>query len=290
MQNNDHKHDLDGKVIIVTGATAGVGEVTARELAGMGATLVMIGRSAEKCRAVAEDIKTRTGNPGVSYLVGDLSAQADVRRLAAEFKGKFTRLDVLVNNAGAFFMARRESVDGIEMTFALNHLAYFLLTNLLLDVLVASAPARVVSVSSGAHYGGKLNFDDLESKPGYSGWKAYGQSKLANILFTQELARRLKGKGVTANSLHPGFVASEFAKNNLGFFKGVYSLVQKVVAISPEAGAETSIFLASSPEVQGVTGLYFDKKKAVEPSAAAKDAAAARRLWEISAWMTGLPA
>ena len=290
MQTIDHRHDLDGKVIIVTGATAGVGEVTARELAGMGATLVLIGRSAEKCRMVAEDIKSRTGNPEVSSLVGDLSAQADVRRLAAEFKQQYHRLDVLVNNAGAFFMARRESVDGIEMTFALNHLAYFLLTNLLLDVLVASAPARVVSVSSGAHYGGQLNFDDLEGKQNYGGWKAYGQSKLANILFTKELARRLEGQGVTANTLHPGFVASEFAKNNLGILKGPYSLVQKLIAISPEAGAQTSIFLASSPEVQDVTGQYFDKKKVVEPSAAAKDEAAGRRLWEISARMTGLSA
>ncbi len=290
MQNMDHTHEMDGKVILVTGATAGVGEVTARALAGMGATLVMVGRSPEKCRQVAEDIKARTGSSRVSYLVGDLSAQADLRRMAGEFKGLFSRLDVLVNNAGAFFMARRESVDGIEMTFALNHLAYFLLTNLLLDVLVSSAPARIVSVSSGAHFGAQLNFDDLENKKGYRGWKAYGQSKLANLLFTNELARRLAGKKVTANALHPGFVASNFAKNNLGPFKGVYSLFQRMVAISPEAGAQTSIYLASSPQVAGVTGQYFDKQKAVAPSPAALDAEAARRLWEISARMTGLAA
>ena len=284
----DHTHDLDGKVIIITGATAGVGEVTARELAGMGAALVMIGRSPDKCRQVAEEIKTRTGNPAVSYLVGDLSTQADVRRMAGEFKQQFSRLDVLVNNAGAFFMSRRESADGIEMTFALNHLAYFLLTNLLLDTLIASAPARIVSVSSMAHYGAQLNFADLENKKGYSGWRAYGQSKLANILFTKELARRLDRKGVTANALHPGFVASRFAMNNLGILKGPYALIQKLIAISPDAGAQTSIFLASSPQVQGVTGQYFDKKQAVEPSPAARDEAAAAKLWDISARMTGL--
>jgi NAD(P)-dependent dehydrogenase (short-subunit alcohol dehydrogenase family) len=290
MLNTDHTHELDGKVILVTGATAGVGEVTARTLAGMGATLVLVARSPEKCRQVADEIKGKTGNPRVSYLVGDLSAQADVRRLAGEFKQQFTRLDVLVNNAGAVFLARRESVDGIEMTFALNHLAYFLLTNLLLDVLVASAPARIISVSSAAHRGAQLNFEDLENKKGWSGWRAYGQSKLANLLFTNELARRLEGKNVTANALHPGFVASNFAMNNLGILKGPYSLVQKVVAISPEAGAQTSIYLASSPQVQGATGQYFDKKQAVEPSPAAHDLEAARRLWEISARMTGLPA
>jgi NAD(P)-dependent dehydrogenase (short-subunit alcohol dehydrogenase family) len=290
MQHMDHTHELDGKVILVTGATAGVGEVTARALAGMGATLVLVGRDPEKCRRVADQIQAKTGNPGVSYLVGDLSAQADVRRMAGEFKQQFSRLDVLVNNAGAFFLARRESADGIEMTFALNHLAYFLLTNLLLEVLVASAPARIVSVSSAAHGGAQLNFEDLENKKGYQGWRAYSQSKLANLLFTHELAHRLDSKGVTANALHPGFVASDFAKNNLGIFKGVYSLVQKLVAIRPEAGAQTSIYLASSPQVQWVTGQYFDKKQAVESSPAAHDGEAARRLWEISARMTGLPA
>jgi len=289
MQNMDHTHDLDGKVILVTGATGGVGEATTRALAGMGATLVMVGRNPEKCQQVADEIKAKTGNPGVSYLVGDLSAQADVRRMAGEFKQQFSRLDVLVNNAGAFFLARRESADGIEMTFALNHLAYFLLTELLLEVLVASAPARIVSVSSAAHRGAQLNFEDLENKKGYRGWRAYGQSKLANLLFTNELARRLDGKGVTANALHPGFVASNFGKNNLGIFKPVMSLVQ-LRAIRPEAGAQTSIYLASSPQVQGVTGQYFDKKQAVEPLQAAHDREAARRLWEISARMTGLPA
>jgi NAD(P)-dependent dehydrogenase (short-subunit alcohol dehydrogenase family) len=212
-----------------------------------------------------------------------------VRRLADDFKSHFSRLDVLVNNAGAVFLTRHESADEIEMTFGLNHLNYFLLTNLLLDMLIASAPARVVNVSSGAHNGARLNFDDLENKRGYNGMRAYGQSKLANLLFTYELARRLEGKGVTANALHPGFVASNFAKNNLGILKPLMSLIQ-LGAISPEEGAQTSIYLASSPEVAGVTGKYFVKKKAVTSSTASYDEETARRLWDISARLTGLPA
>ncbi len=281
------KQDMNGKVVIVTGATSGIGEVTARELAGMGASLVMIGRDRAKSDRVANEIRQKTGNTHVVYLVGDLSSQKDVRRLADEFKVHFSRLDVLLNNAGAVFLTRRETVDGIEMTFGLNHLNYFLLTNLLLDRLVASAPARIVNVSSSAHYGAQLYFDDLENKKGYNGMRAYGQSKLANVLFSYELARRLEGKGVTVNALHPGFVASNFAKNNLGILKPLISLVQ-MGAISSEQGAQTSIYLATSPEVEGVTGKFFDKMKAVESSPASKDEESARRLWDISAKMTGL--
>jgi NAD(P)-dependent dehydrogenase (short-subunit alcohol dehydrogenase family) len=289
MQNSEPSYDLNEKVILVTGATAGVGKATARALAGMGATLVFVGRNAEKCQQAADEIKRETGNVRVSYLVGDLSAQADIRRIAGEFKGQFSRLDVLINNAGSIFLKRSNSPDGIEMTWALNHLAYFLLTNLLLDILVASAPARIVNVSSAAQYGGQINFEDLEGKKSYTGWRAYSQSKLANVLFTRELARRLEGQGVTANALHPGFVASGFAMNNLGIFRKVYAVFQKAIAISPEAGAQTSIYLAASPEVEGVSGQYFDKKQAVEPGRAARDGETARRLWEISARMTSLP-
>jgi NAD(P)-dependent dehydrogenase (short-subunit alcohol dehydrogenase family) len=285
----DLPQDLTGKVVLVTGATSGIGAVTALRLAGMGATLVMIGRDRDRSGRVANDIRQKTGNTKLVYLVGDLSAQKDVRRLADDFKSHFSRLDVLVNNAGAVFLTRHESADEIEMTFGLNHLNYFLLTNLLLDMLIASAPARVVNVSSGAHNGARLNFDDLENKRGYNGMRAYGQSKLANLLFTYELARRLEGKGVTANALHPGFVASNFAKNNLGILKPLMSLIQ-LGAISPEEGAQTSIYLASSPEVAGVTGKYFVKKKAVTSSTASYDEDAARRLWEISARLTGLSA
>ena len=283
---------MQGKVCIVTGATAGIGEVTALELARKGATVVVISRNETKCRATVDRIRAETGNPNVDYLVADLSSQAATRAVAAAFQEKYDRLDVLVNNAGVFYTSRQESADGIEMTFALNHLGYFLLTELLRDMLVESAPSRVVSVSSGAHFGGKINFDDLEGKQKYSGWQAYSNSKLANVLFTAELARQLDGTGVTANSLHPGFVASNFAMNNLTGFMSVirpfYRLLQKVVAISPEKGAETMIFLATSPEVEGVTGKYFDKSKAVTPSKAAQDMDAAKRLWAMSEGMVGV--
>ena len=277
------------KIVFVTGATSGIGAVTAHRLAGSGATVVMVGRDREKTDRVANEIRQKSRNSKVIYLVGDLSSQKDVRRLADEFKSHFDHLDVLVNNAGAVFLSRHETVDGIEMTFALNHLNYFLLTNLLSDVLMASAPARVVNVSSAAHNGARLNFDDLENKKGYNGMRVYGQSKLANVLFTYELARRMEGKGVTANALHPGFVASNFAKNNLGFLKPLISLVQ-LGAISPEEGAQTSFYLATSPEVEGVSGKYFVKQKAVPSSPASYDEDSARRLWEISEQMTGLSA
>ena len=277
---------MQGKVCIVTGATAGIGEVTALELARKGATVVVISRSEAKCRATVERIRAATGNGNLDYLVADMASQASVRAVAGAFRAKYDRLDVLVNNAGMFFAGRVESVDGIEQTWALNHLGYFLLTELLRDMLIASAPSRVVSVSSGAHMGGKINFEDVEGKQKYSGWAAYSQSKLANILFTAELARRLEGTGVTANSLHPGFVASNFAMNNMeggrAFLRPVFRIFQKFAAISPEKGAQTSIFLASSPAVEGITGKYFAKSKAVTPSKAAQDMDAARRLWEMS--------
>jgi len=282
---------MQGKVCIVTGATGGIGEVTARELARKGATVVVISRSETKCRATVDRIQAETGNPRVDYLVADMASQSSVRSVAEAFRAKYDRLDVLVNNAGMYFARRQESADGIEMTFALNHLGYFLLMELLRDLLVASAPARVVNVSSGAHMRGKINFEDLEGKVKFSGWAAYAQSKLANILFTAELARQLAGTGVTANSLHPGFVASNFAMNNMegsrAILRPLFRLMQKFTAISPEEGAQTSLFLASSPAMEGVTGQYFAKSKAVTPSKAAQDVAAARRLWEISAQMTG---
>lgn len=283
------QNTMSEKIVFVTGATSGIGAVTARRLAALGATLVMVGRDREKSDRVANDIRQRTGNSKVIYLVGDLSSQKDLRRLVDEFKNHFDRLDVLVNNAGAVFLSRHESVDGIEMTLALNHLNYFLLTNLLMDRLIASAPARIVNVSSAAHNGARLNFDDLENKKGYNGMRAYGQSKLANLLFTYELARRLEGKGVTVNALHPGFVASNFAKNNLGILRPLMSLIQ-FAAISPEEGAQTSFYLATSPGVEGVSGKYFINQKAVSSSPASYDEAAARRLWETSEQMTGLAA
>jgi retinol dehydrogenase-12 len=277
--------DVRGKTVLITGATDGIGLVTAHELARMSATVVVVGRNADKTAAVVERLKTETGNAAVEGLVGDLSSQQDIRRLAQQFLERHNRLDVLLNNAGALFHPRRESVDGIEMTFALNHLGYFLLTNLLLDVLKASAPARIVNVSSLAHRRAKLDFDDLQGKRRYFAFRAYSASKLANLLFTFELARRLQGTGVTVNALHPGLVASRFAVKN-GWIGGLLRGLIHCFGISPEAGAQTSIYLASSLEVEGVTGKYFQKMKVVESSPASRDEDAARRLWDISELLT----
>lgn len=278
---------MHGKTVLITGATAGIGEVTALELARSGATVVGVGRNPAKCATVADRIRAASGNPDVAYLVADLSVKAQVRRLAQELQTKYSRLDVLVNNAGAIYMQRQESADGIELTLALNHLSPFLLTDLLLGMLKASAPARIVTVSSGAHRMGQINFDDLEGKRQYGGWRAYSQSKLANILFSYELARRLDGSNVTANALHPGFVASNFALNNaqgIGgrFFAGLMKVGARYLGRTSEVGAETSIFLASSPTVDGVTGKYFLDMKAVPSSPISYDSAVARRLWEVS--------
>jgi NAD(P)-dependent dehydrogenase (short-subunit alcohol dehydrogenase family) len=278
---------MEGKVCVVTGATSGIGAVTAQALARQGATVVVVGRHAERSAATVRQITQATGNTNVTFLLADLSAQAQVRQLAAEFQRRFTRLDVLVNNAGALFTKRLLSADGLEMTLALNHLGYFLLTHLLLDTLKASALARIVNVSSNAHMGGQIDFADLQGERRYGGWRAYCQSKLANLLFTAELARRLDGTGVTANAVHPGFVATGFGRNNRGLFARFIRLAQ-VAALSPEQGAATLIYLASSPEVAGVTGKYFVKKRQVKAAKAAYDHAAAQRLWQISEQLTGL--
>jgi NAD(P)-dependent dehydrogenase (short-subunit alcohol dehydrogenase family) len=279
---------MKGKVVLVTGATAGIGEVTARELARMGARVVGVGRDPHKCADVSARIKAAAGADDIEFLVADLSSLAQVRRLADEFKSKYARLDVLVNNAGGFFSARRESADGIELTMALNHLNYFLLTGLLLDLLKASAPSRIVSVSSDAHRNAQIDFDDIEAKSKYSGWRLYGQSKLANVLFTYELARRLAGTGAAANALHPGFVATRFGHNNGGMMSAALKLFQKIAAKSPEQGAQTSLYLATSPQVDGVTGKYFADQKQVQSSAASYDEAAAKRLWAWSEEKTGM--
>lgn len=279
--------NLEGNVVLVTGATAGIGLETARALAQMGATVVGVGRSAERCAAAEAELRREAGAARVTYLRADLAARAEVRGLADEFWRRHRRLDVLVNNAGAYYARRQVSADGIELTWALNHLSYFLLTLGLLDILKASAPARIVNVSSGAHFGGRIHFDDLEGRRRYDGFAAYSQSKLANVLFTYELARRLAGAGVTVNALHPGFVATRFGHDNGGLMAAGMRLLQRLLARTPAQGAATSIYLASSPEVTGVTGKYFADEKEQASSPESYDAAAARRLWEVSEEMTG---
>ena len=259
-----------GKICLVTGATAGIGEATASGLAALGATVVVAGRSMERCVAAVERIKQQTGNQNVDHLLADLSSLKQVRSLADEFKSSHSRLDVLVNNVGAINLARRETVDGVELTFSLNHLSYFLLTHLLLDLLKSSAPARVVNVSSSSHRKARINFDDLLGHRGYRGMRAYGQSKLGNVLFTYELARRLEGTGVTANALHPGVVATRFLANN-GWIGPIFSFFFGLRGISPENGARTSVYLASSDEIEGITGGYYEKSQAVRSAPASYD-------------------
>lgn len=287
---------MQGKTILLTGATAGIGEVAALELARRGATIVGVGRNPAKCTAVAERIRRETGNAQVDFLVADLSVQSQVRRVAAEFRQRYDRLDVLINNAGAYYFQREVSADGIEMTWALNHLAYFLLTNLLLDMLKASAPARIINVSSDAHQAGAINLADPEGKQKYNGMRAYAQSKLANILFTYELARRLAAdpttSGITVNTLHPGFVDSNFANNNFTSWRRplgwLFGGIRRVIGLSPQEGAATMIYLASDPAVATVTGQYFVKQQRAKSSAASHDATVAGRLWTVSEQMVGM--
>jgi retinol dehydrogenase 12 len=279
--------DKTQQVCIVTGATGGIGKVMAREIARQGMQVVLVSRNEQRCSVVAAEIRKTTSNPAIDYLVADLSSQQEVRSLVERFRERYKRLDVLLNNAGGFFMKRMESVDGIEMTWALNHLSYFLLTKLLLDLLTASAPTRVVNVASNAHEGATIYFNDLQGKRLYFGWRAYAQSKLANILFTFELARCLEGSGVTVNALHPGYVATGLGRNN-GRLVRFFIKLSYLFAISPEDGAKTGVYLATSPEVDGVTGKYFVKQKPVRASKHAYDTDAAMRLWDISAKMTGL--
>jgi NAD(P)-dependent dehydrogenase (short-subunit alcohol dehydrogenase family) len=272
---------------MVTGATSGIGEVTARELARQGAEVILVSRNPEKCRRKTEQIQADTGNSRVSYLAADLSSQGQIRDLAHSFQREHDQLDVLVNNAGRFFWERRESEDGIEMTLALNHLNYFLLTHLLLDSLRSSPEPRIVNVSSGAHRGHQLDFEDLELENGYSANKAYGRSKLANLYFTYELDRRLADSKITVNALHPGFVATNFAREGRSLLKHLMPIVQ-LFARSPEKGAQTSLYLAGSPEVVGISGKYFFDREAVKSSPVSYDREAARRLWKISEEMTGI--
>jgi NAD(P)-dependent dehydrogenase (short-subunit alcohol dehydrogenase family) len=277
--------DMHDKTVLITGANQGIGKASAIALGKMGAKLILVCRNEERGRAAVLDVE-RAGAKDVSLIVGDVGSQAEVRRIAAEVKSKCDRLDVLLNNAGVLVTSRRTTVDGIEETFAVNHLGYFLFTNLLLDLLVKSAPARIVNVSSEAHRTGRMRWDDLQfERTPYSQFGAYGQSKLCNILFTRELARRLEGTGVTVNALHPGVVASGFGQTDGGFMRFVVRLAHPFM-IGPEKGARTQVWLASSPDVEGVSGKYFDKCAERTPSRAAQDDAGAKKLWAISEELT----
>lgn len=279
---------MNGKICMVTGATSGIGKHTAQELARLGATVVIIGRNPAKCDQTVSELRNTSGNPQVHCLLADLSSQAAIRRLAAEFKERYPHLDVLVNNAGAAFLRRGLSVDGIEKTFALNHLSYFLLTNLLLDTLITSAPARIVNVSSGSHFGKRLDFDNLQLKRGYVPLEAYGRSKLANILFTYELDRRLVGREVTANAVNPGLVMTHIWRNVGPVIGPILNWLVSKNAQTPEEGAQGLIYLASAPEVEGQSGKYFRKTVETKSDPISYDPQIAKQLWEVSEVMTGL--
>ena len=277
---------MKGKLCIVTGATDGIGRVTARALAERGAEVVLVGRNAAKGAEVCKAIHRSSRNDRVRFEQADLSSQAEIRALAERLTAGAAAIDVLVNNVGAMFTRRRESADGIEMTFALNHLGYFLLTGLLLESLKASAAARIVNVASEAHRSGRMDFEDPQGRRRYRGWPAYSQSKLANILFTYRLATLLEGTAVTTNCLHPGFVASKFGQNNGWLFVTALKAAMRFSAIDVEAGARTSVHVATNAAVEGVSGRYFDKSREATSSLASRDEKNGRRLWELSETLT----
>jgi NAD(P)-dependent dehydrogenase (short-subunit alcohol dehydrogenase family) len=280
---------VKGKTVVITGATDGIGLEAAIRLAALGARLVLVGRNSVKGAAALARIRKDIPGAAVEIHYADLSRHDEIGRLVPTLLQTAPRIDVLLNNAGAFFAQRETTSDGWERTFALNHMGYFLMTHYLRERLIASAPSRVVNVASVAHRGATLDLDDLQMTRSFGGWRAYQRSKLCNILFTRELARRLEGTGVTANSLHPGFVATSFGDNNRGFFKLVLNIGKKLMAISVENGGETPVFLASSPDVEGVTGSYFDKCRAIAPDKPAQDDQVAMRLWQESLRLAGLP-
>ena len=279
---------MKDKLVLVTGATNGIGKVSAQTLAAQGACVIVVSRNAQKCDETVAEIKRVTGNNAVEAMPADLSSMQAVRDLARRFLDRYDHLDVLLNNAGAIYTTRTLSVDGIELTWALDHLSYFLLTNLLLGALKAASAARVVNVSSAVHQMTRngISFDDVQGEHGYSAMNAYSQAKLANVMFTYALARRLQGTAVTTNALHPGVVSTGFGQNNTGFLGALWRFLGHFTS-TPEKGAQTSIYLASSADVVGVTGKYFDNKKAVRSSSSSHDEAAQERLWQMSEKMTG---
>lgn len=279
---------MQGKICLITGANSGIGKATALGLAKMGATVVLVSRDRARGEQAQSEIKAQSGNPNIDLLLADLSSQQSIRQLADDFKQRYSQLHVLINNAGVFSPRKRLTVDGVDMVFAVNQLAPFLLTNLLLDVLKASAPARIVNVSSGSHEANYLKLDDLQSEKHYRSMRAYGQSKLALVLFTYELARRLEGTGVTANCLHPGFVSTNIAQRGLPPPVRLLAKPIFLFGMSPEQGARTSIYLASSPDVEGVTGKYFVKSVPKQSAPLTHDESLQHKLWQVCAVMTGL--
>jgi retinol dehydrogenase 14 len=278
---------MGGKVILITGGTSGIGKAAATALAGMGATVVITGRNEERGKRALQEIREESGNDGVELILADLTVQDEVRRLVEELRERHNQLEVLVNNAGLVLSERTETPDGIETQLAINHLAPFLLTNLLLDLLKKSAPSRIVTVSSDAHRWAKIDLDDLQSRKRYRGMQVYGKTKLANIMFTYELAERLEGTGVTVNCMHPGGVNTNFGNNQGGPMNLLFRLFKPFMR-SPEQGADTLIYLASSPEVEGMTGKYLADRKVKAASDAAYDETTRKRLWEASEELTGL--
>jgi retinol dehydrogenase-14 len=284
-----HSGPMAGKTVLVTGATGGIGRATALGLAALGAHLAITGRDRERTEDAARAIRA-AGSGQVDVFVADLSSQAEVRRLAHEVLQRLPRIDVLVNNVGGYWNTRHVTADGIEHTFALNHLAPFLLTNLLLDRLQQSAPARVVTVASNAQALGQIDFDDLQGARAYSGARAYNQSKLANVLFSYALARRLQGTAVTANALHPGVVRTAFGAEDPGGVQRLFVPFLRPFMKTPAQGAATSIHVASAPDLAQVTGRYFANSKPKRSAKRSYDEAAAARLWQVSADLVGLTA
>ncbi len=283
---------LIGKRVLITGATNGIGKQAAMELAKMGAEIVIVGRDEIKTRKVSVDIKTVSGNSEVDLLVADLSSMDEVRRIAEEYRARFGRLDVLLNNAGAVFSEYQVSADGFEMTFALNHISYYLLTHLLLDTIKLTAKdhgeARIINVSSSAHRNASLRLDKLRDRNGYSFMNSYGASKLMNVLFTYDLARRLEDTDITVNAVHPGLVATGFGHNTGRIWSRLIKIAQRLFAISPARGAETLVYLASASEIAGVSGKYWSDKQQRRSSDISYDLEQQRRLWEFSAEATGV--
>ena len=279
--NNQADVDLSGKTIIVTGANSGIGKFAARGLARMGASVTMVARSRARGEKALQEVQTASASNNVRLMLCDLSSQVSIREFAAAFESENDRLDVLLNNAGANYFKRHESVDGLELTFSLNHMGYFVMTNLLLNIIKASAPARIVNVSSDEHRVDRITFDDLQREQDY-GMNVYAETKLMNVLFTYELARRLEGTGVTVNTMHPGFSRTNFGRRDNGLLGKFFVPVASLFGRSPERGAETAIYLASSPEVEGVTAKYFVDKQAVPTVDLSYDEAVQARMWEVS--------